>query len=533
MTLFLVKCTLASAIALGGVALARHARASLRHAMLRALFVLLALLPLTATMLPKIVIPVSEPVAAAVSLGATQTAPQAAVADVTTHSKVEVAQTTPITLRSLFLPIYLAVSALLLMMLGAGIWRLRRWADHGEIWLDGIRLAAEIAHANGIRRTVFVVTSPDVRVPMTFGFRRQTIVLPQDAKTWNDDELRQALRHELEHLRRDDWAFQIIARAVTALYWFHPLVWVAMRRFCVEAERACDDAVIESFRPSSYASQLVEMARSLSGPPRVPALAMAAPTRLGERVRAILDPSQARGRISGFAATTTVAIMLAVLVTFGSTQLVAAVAAGHDDGVRGGVAGGVEGGVEGGIEGGVEGSQDDEEEEESYSEVVIKAAKKGNIKLLGKLLDDGLDVNRTYNGDGTPLLVASRAGRMETVKFLLSRGADVNVPSPGDGNPLIAAAQDGQLEIVRLLLDRGARIDELVPGDENALMGASEGGKIDVVRLLISRGANVNLGVWVERGEDGKREFRTPLERARHGGHADVERVLIEAGARQ
>ena len=519
MTLFLVKCTLAAAIALGGVALARHARASLRHAMLRALFVLLALLPLTARMLPKIAIPVSEPVAAAVSLGATQTAPQTAVADVTTHSKVEVAQTTPITLRSLFLPVYLAVSALLLTMLGAGIWRLRRWADHGEIWLDGIRLAAEIAHANGIRRTVFVVTSPDVRVPMTFGFRRQTIVLPEDAKTWNDDELRQALRHELEHVRRDDWAFQIIARAVTALYWFHPLVWVALRRFCVEAERACDDAVIESFRPSSYASQLVEMARSLSGPPRVPALAMAAPTRLGERVRAILDPSQSRGRISGFAATTTVAIMLAVLVTFGSTQLVAAVSPSHEQGVQG-------------DQTGVHGEEDDDEED-AYSEVVIKAAEKGNIKLLTKLLDDGLDVNRTYNGDGTPLLVASRAGRMETVKFLLSRGADVNVPSPGDGNPLIAAAQHGQLEIVRLLLDRGARIDELVPGDENALMGASEGGKIDVVRLLISRGANVNLGVWVERGEERTREFRTPLERARRNGHADVERVLIEAGARQ
>ena len=39
---------------------------------------------------------------------------------------------------------------------------------------------------------------------------------------------------------------QILARAVAAFYWFHPLVWMAWRRLCLEAERSCDDAVVMS-----------------------------------------------------------------------------------------------------------------------------------------------------------------------------------------------------------------------------------------------------------------------------------------------
>jgi beta-lactamase regulating signal transducer with metallopeptidase domain len=56
-----------------------------------------------------------------------------------------------------------------------------------------------------------------------------------------------------------------MARVVCALYWFHPLVWIAWRRFCLESERACDDAVVRSVERIAYAEQLVALARRLSG----------------------------------------------------------------------------------------------------------------------------------------------------------------------------------------------------------------------------------------------------------------------------
>src|SRR6185436_6300080 len=100
--------------------------------------------------------------------------------------------------------------------------------------------------------------------PLTFGFRRSTILMPEAAQSWSESELRRALRHELEHVRREDWLAQLGARVACALYWPHPLVWVAWRRFCFEAERACDDAVVVAFPGAEdYAGQLVTLAKSV------------------------------------------------------------------------------------------------------------------------------------------------------------------------------------------------------------------------------------------------------------------------------
>ena len=66
-------------------------------------------------------------------------------------------------------------------------------------------------------------------------------------------------------------------RAVCALYWVHPLAWMALHRLRVEAEMACDDLVISAdTRGSTYAGELLEMVSTL-GIVRcpLPAVAMA------------------------------------------------------------------------------------------------------------------------------------------------------------------------------------------------------------------------------------------------------------------
>ena len=92
---------------------------------------------------------------------------------------------------------------------------------------------------------VELLVHEDIAAPLTCGFSRPCILLPSEAQQWNDSDLRRALVHELEHVRRRDWVIQLAARAACALYWFHPLAWVAWRRLCLEAERACDDAVLQ------------------------------------------------------------------------------------------------------------------------------------------------------------------------------------------------------------------------------------------------------------------------------------------------
>jgi uncharacterized protein (TIGR03435 family) len=117
--------------------------------------------------------------------------------------------------------------------------------------------------------------------------------------------------HELEHIRRADCLVHIVARLVCAFYWFHPLVWVFWRRLNLEAERACDDAVLGSAEAAEYADQLVMLAKRIKTAATTPLIAMANHSDLSIRIAAVLDPSQRRGRLGRLP---TIAAMTAALV---------------------------------------------------------------------------------------------------------------------------------------------------------------------------------------------------------------------------
>ena len=166
---------------------------------------------------------------------------------------------------------------------------------------------ARLADARGVSLPVELLEHEAVPGPMTFGISRPVIVLPLDAREWSEAELRRALMHEIEHIQRGDWLMQIVARTVAALYWFHPLVWTAWRRLCLEAERSCDDAVVISEERTDYAEQLVTLAQRMSATPVQPMLGMANRSDLSTRVTAVLDDRLRRGRAGFMLAAGTVA----------------------------------------------------------------------------------------------------------------------------------------------------------------------------------------------------------------------------------
>jgi len=150
---------------------------------------------------------------------------------------------------------------------------------------------------------------------MTSGILHPVIVLPSEAEAWSADDLERAIVHELEHVQRADWVTRCLARIACAIYWFHPLVWIAWRRFVLDAERSCDDAVLGRFEAASYADQLVGLAKRLSGAQRPTLLAMANRADLAARVGAVLDGNQKRGRVGKVTialASTAAALLLAL-----------------------------------------------------------------------------------------------------------------------------------------------------------------------------------------------------------------------------
>lgn len=134
--------------------------------------------------------------------------------------------------------------------------------------------------------------APAGTMPAVIGVVRPSVVLPADATRWTAARLRLVLLHECAHVRRRDALLQVIANAATAVYWWHPLSWLAARRIVRERELACDDLVIASGTAGSdYAAHLIDIARAMkpSGQQALAALAMARPSELEGRLIALLE----------------------------------------------------------------------------------------------------------------------------------------------------------------------------------------------------------------------------------------------------
>lgn len=148
---------------------------------------------------------------------------------------------------------------------------------------------------------------------MIWGVFKPVVILPSQWRQWLTESRRLVLLHELAHVKRLDVVYQCVARLACALFWFHPLVWYALRRLRIERELACDDCVLMAGeRPSSYAKQLLDIAREYQSLALPPAVAMAQRSGLEQRVRALLDKARSHLPISP---RTAQVLLLGVLVT--------------------------------------------------------------------------------------------------------------------------------------------------------------------------------------------------------------------------
>jgi beta-lactamase regulating signal transducer with metallopeptidase domain len=142
--------------------------------------------------------------------------------------------------------------------------------------------------------TLGVIDEPSS--PLATGVFRAAILLPRTAAAWSADRRRAVLLHELAHIKRRDCRVQMLAQAACAMYWFNPLVWLAVAQLRRERERACDDEVLRcGAQASSYAAHLLDIARELR--PRLrpsAALAMARPSELEGRLLAVLAVNRTR-----------------------------------------------------------------------------------------------------------------------------------------------------------------------------------------------------------------------------------------------
>ena len=321
------KATLIATLGLMGAWLTRRSPAAVRHAVLAASLAVLLALPIASILI--------KPVRIALSASAQEWEPpslfpapmDAAQPAAVMDGSVAVASATQqwrgLSPSAVLLAVWIAGTPFFLLRMVFGLQQVRALRRFGLPWRDGQSIVNQLALDAGIHRRVEVLLHESLPAPVTCGIVRPAIVLPPDAQDWEPQDLNRAIVHELEHVRRFDWTSHCLARIARAVYWFHPLVWIAWRQFALEAERSCDDAVLARSEATAYADQLVGLARRLSAAQKSPALAMANRSDLSARVGSVLDGSRARGRASALLVAVACTVAVAIVLTMSPLRMVA------------------------------------------------------------------------------------------------------------------------------------------------------------------------------------------------------------------
>jgi hypothetical protein len=112
-----------------------------------------------------------------------------------------------------------------------------------------------------IKKGVELLESGLVKTPMVIGAIKPIVLFPIGViNHLTADQVEAVLAHELAHILRNDFAFNIIQSIIEILFYFHPAVWWISANIRAERENCCDDiAVGISGNPLTYAKALVSL----------------------------------------------------------------------------------------------------------------------------------------------------------------------------------------------------------------------------------------------------------------------------------
>jgi beta-lactamase regulating signal transducer with metallopeptidase domain len=183
------------------------------------------------------------------------------------------------------------------------------WWNASRLRKDATVCESAVVYAllSQLRQDLGIAKEPDVLVssyadtPLLIGVRRPAILLPQPMTEIAQAELRMILTHELTHLQRRDLLWSWLSTIVGAVFFFHPLIWLARQRYTLACEAACDEAVVQPVpaQTSDYLALLLKVAGGvggLNGYPIGAARIIGSYGSLRHRFRAMKSISYARRR---------------------------------------------------------------------------------------------------------------------------------------------------------------------------------------------------------------------------------------------
>ena len=174
--------------------------------------------------------------------------------------------------------------------------QVRKWLHSAEEITDPTaRAALESARTRvGIVRDIRLCDSHACSTPLVTGWLRPVVLLPGYVRnTLNAEELEAVLVHELTHVARGDGWIRLGQALLSAVYFFHPALWLANLFLARTCEDACDEQTIAALsgRRRWYAEAIVKAAAVVGYEPPHLALGMLTDRYpVQRRLRRILDP---------------------------------------------------------------------------------------------------------------------------------------------------------------------------------------------------------------------------------------------------
>ena len=219
---------------------------------------------------------------------------------------------------------WILVAGMVIRLLGIGIafWKLRRLRTDGYL-APLCDVHDDVQQLVRARAEIRYVSSGQ---PVTFGFRRPVVLLPEILRSQSADIRRVVLCHELFHVRRHDWAWMVTEEVVRAVFWFHPaMLWLISRVRLAREEVVDELTVLATAERRAYMEALLVFADARA---QAPAAAFARRRHLFRRIvliskEAVMSSRQVVLASAAMAVIVAVASWFAVS-TFPLTQVVLA-----------------------------------------------------------------------------------------------------------------------------------------------------------------------------------------------------------------
>jgi beta-lactamase regulating signal transducer with metallopeptidase domain len=166
-----------------------------------------------------------------------------------------------------------------------------------------------------INRKIGVLQSAVAKVPMVVGFIKPVVLLPASILSGlGSKEIEAIIAHELAHIKRNDYLFNIIQSVIETLFFYHPALWVISKSIRNERENSCDDLALKITRDKLSYIKALAASQSLFTPSTARAVAFASKGGLLNRVKRIQNHTfMKRNGYEGFIAASLVFISIVLL----------------------------------------------------------------------------------------------------------------------------------------------------------------------------------------------------------------------------